>query len=658
MAAYPNLFRKGKLGRITTKNRIVMSPMGDEMANADGSVSEQAIAYFTERAKGGAGVIIPGVFCVDYPTGKTVASQTRLDGIKYIKNLERLARSVHRYGALLIPQLHHAGMSTDKDTTEGFEPVRVSTEERQESEERTVIGSKPDNKFIAEKVLTIEEIKELEQKFIKAAGYAQMAGCDGIDLHGGGGYLISQFLTPTVNKRTDEYGGSLENRIRFAVNIIRGIREKCGPDFIVGIRMPVHMYSSDGFTDEESKAMAKSFEAAGADFIDTMYGFTPKLSIALETQNYPQGARMDLARKIVGEVKVPVFSNGNFKEPGFCEKVLANGFADFIALGRPLLADPYWPNKAKAGKADEIRKCISCCDGCAGALMTNTSIRCILNPEVGYEFELKNENVKTTPKRVVVVGGGIGGMQAAITATKRGHNVTLLEKTDKLGGQLHLASVPPHKEIINWATDWFTGEIKRSNINVEYSCDADVDYVKSLNPDAVIIATGATPITPRIPGVERGVQSWDILSGAKKAPENQKVTVIGGGVVGCETALLLKEKGNKVTILEMLPDYAAGLYILCKMDMTDEFKEKGIVLETQAFVKEIKLKKVEYEKNGVLHNLDSDFVVLAAGQQSYGQELAGQLEDAGIDVTTIGDAKKPAKIANATREGFFAALNL
>lgn len=658
MLLYPNLFKKGKLGKITTKNRIVMSPMGDEMANADGSISDQAIAYFTERAKGGTGVIIPGVLCVDYPAGKTVASQNRIDGAKYVKNLERLASSVHRYGALIIPQLHHAGLSTDKETSEGCGPVRISAEETVLSEEdnKLLIGSKPDILYASqvEKILTNEDIKELEQKFITAAKYTQMAGCDGIELHGGPHYLIGNFLNPHINNRTDEYGGSLENRIRFPVNIIRGIRESCGPNFIIGIRMTVYWDN-----EEDNTIMAKAYESAGADFLDcNMPANVTKQSQIMETQGYPQGARLVLAKNIMGKVTIPVFANGNLREPDFCEKALADGSADYIALGRPLLADPDWANKAKAGKSNEIRKCISCCDGCAGALSVNQIIRCVLNPELGRELEMKTENITTNPKKVVIVGGGIGGMQAAITAATRGHNVTLLEKTDKLGGQLHLASVPPNKKVINWATDWFVGEVKRSPINVQFRCDADENYIESLKPDAVIIATGAKPVTPNIPGVEHAIQSWDILSGAVESPMNRKVTIIGGGIVGCETASFLEAKGNKVTVLEMLPNIATGLYILIKMEMLDEFKEKGIATETQTCVKEIKANEVIYEKEDTMHRIETDMVVLAVGQSSCGQSLFEQLEESGIDVTIIGDAKKPAKIIDATRDGMFAALDL
>lgn len=654
---YPNLFSKGKLGRRTTKNRIVLSPMGDNMANADGSVSEQSLAYYTERAKGGTGVIIPGVISVDYPRGKTIPCQHRLDDIKYVVGWERMARNIHRYGALLIPQIHHAGAATDIKTTEGMIPYRVS----EEFEKTTQVGSKVDEgSFTPDqyKTLTHDEIKMLEQKFITTAKFAQMAGCDGVEIHGIT-YLVVQFLTKTINHRTDEYGGSLENRMRFPVNIIKGIRQECGPNFIIGIRMPVHNWDTDTFTDEDSVALARAFEAAGCDFLDTFGGIPPRLTCLIESQSYEQGDRVHLAKKIKTAVNIPVFTVGILREPDFCEKVLAEGSADFIVLGRALIADPYWPQKAKEGKASEIRRCISCLDACYGNLAKAQSISCVLNPAVGYENQLRKEPLPTKLKKVVIVGGGIAGMQAAITAAERGHKAIILEETDKLGGQLHLACVPPNKQYTHWAIEWFAGEVERKFIPVRYNCKADLETIKSLNPDVVLLATGARPWLPNIKGVENGVQAWDILSGKVDTPQNKKITVIGGGSVGCETGLYLAEKGNSVTILEMLGDIATGLEMANKLDLIEEMNNCKMTTILNATVTQIKPNKISYKlTDGSIKTLDSDVVVLSLGQKSYGLELVGELEEEGIAVEVIGDAKEPAKIINATRTGFFAALNL
>lgn len=660
MNYYPHLFQEGKLGKVTVKNRIVMSPMGDNMANSDGSVSDQAIAYYTERAKGGAGVLIAGVFSVDYPGGKTTTSQHRIDQVKYIKNLERLTRSVHRYGALFIPQIHHAGMSTDLLTTEGITPVCVSAMEQSGDK----IGVRTDEEIAQHdetpqlKELTTKDVKALVQKYVNAALYSKRANCDGVEVHGAHGYLIAQFLTPFTNRRQDEYGGNLENRMRFPLEIIRGIRAACGPEFIVGIRMPVHKWPSDGLTDEESQTMAKAFEAAGCDFLDASGGFPPLLSALLETQSYPQGARVDLAEKIKKVVKIPVFAVGNLREPDFCEKVIADGKADFVALGRTLLCDPYWPEKARAGKADEIRKCISCLDGCFGSLGTLQSVRCVINPLVGYENEFAMVRKTDAPKNVVVIGGGPGGMQAAVTAAEIGHRVTLLEKSAKLGGQLNLASVPPHKDVINWVTQWYGGEMNRQGVDIKLGRHADAAYIKSLKPDVVIAATGATPWAPPIPGIENGVQSWSLLDGTARIPENKKVAIIGGGIVGCEVALLLKEKGNDVTILEMLPDVALSLESANRDDLMCEFKECSVNTILGATVKTIDAQGIVFVKNGKEDRFEADVIVLSIGQKPFGTELISQLKNEGLNVVAVGDVRKPAKIIDATTQGFFAALNV
>lgn len=311
MAFYENLFKEGKLGSKVTKNRIVLSPMGDDLANVDGSVSEPTIAYYTERAKGGTGVLIPGVVAVDYPGGKTTGLQMRIDDHKYILGWYRLANAVHHYGALLILQLHHAGAQTTSVTCEGQNPVCVSDCDCEHSFVKFYRSQGPQDE------LTLEQIKDLEQKFIQAAVNCQTAVCDGVELHAAHGYLINQFLSPDLNKRTDEYGGSLENRMRFAVEIINGIREKCGKDFIIGARIPGREWTSNGLTDKECIIIAKTFEESGCDFLDVSGGATTLSSRLIETQGYEQGARVELAANIKKEVSIPVFAVGMLRNQNF-----------------------------------------------------------------------------------------------------------------------------------------------------------------------------------------------------------------------------------------------------------------------------------------------------------------------------------------------------
>lgn len=642
---YPHLFSPGKLGRRTTKNRIVMAPMSDNMANADGSMSEQAIAYFSERAKGGVGVILVGIVSVEYPRGKGLSNAHTLDGEKYVKDWERLARNVHRYGALLIPQIQHSGQNTWLGATDGMKPFRVSPEpEGQETGDFHV--------------LTKEDIKMLEQKFIAAAINAQMAGCDGVEVHAATTYLLSQFISPEKNTRTDEYGGSIENRTRLARDIIKGIRAACGPDFIIGSRIPVHKWESDMLSDEESIEIAKLFEEAGVDYLNLNVGYPPNTSSAYETGRYQEGARLDLPKKIKSHVNVPVMAVGLLKDPGMCDEAIGDGTTDFVVIGRSLIADPYWAEKARKGRANEIRPCLSCLDGCLEKLFIDVAIHCAVNPEVGYEFERSRVKAPEKMKNVVIVGGGVAGMQAAVTAAERGHKVTILEASGKLGGQLNLASVPPHKHYIAKFTGWLEEELKRKGVEVKLNCKATVEEVKKYAPDEVLLATGSLPWVPEIPGIEKAVASWDILSGKAEMPEGKNVVMIGGGIVGCETALYLAQKENDITILEMLPDIAKGLDRGNKADIISDFKEKGICAFTSASITEIKDGEVVYEKDGAKESVAFDVLVTATGQRSFGGELKEALEDADLEVTVIGDATRPGKILNASEQGYFAGLNL
>lgn len=656
---FPHLFEKVKLGTRISKNRIVMAPMGDNMANTDGSVSEQAIAYYSARAKGGTGVIITGVVCVDYPRGKTIACQYRLDGIKYVNGWARMAREVHRYGALLLPQISFVGASGDIEITEGVPPYRVSDPVGEN--QKQLPGSKVDVNFDSAakqfQTITHDELIELEQKYINAARYAHMAGCDGVEVHCVS-YIIGQLIAPSTNGRTDEYGGSLENRMRFAVNVIKGIRETCGPDFIIGSRMPVHKWDTDGLTYEDSKYIAKVLVEAGCDFLDANNGMPPSVSALIESQRFPQGARVDQAEFLKGVVDVPVFAVGALREPDFCENIISEGKADFVMLGRALIGDPDWAEKARTGRANEIRRCISCMQGCYGNLAKSQSIQCMINPEAGYESILNTVQPAKERKNIVIVGGGLAGMQAAITAYDRNHKVTVLEADDQLGGQMNIAGVPPHKDYINWGLEWFKDEVAKRDIDVRFNSKADFESIQSMNPDLVLIATGSLPFNPSIPGIENGVQSWDLLYGKVEIPQNKKVAVLGGGTVGCETAEMLAEQGNKVTVIEMMGHIASGLEGANMMDLYAAFKELDVKVLLNSKVTDIAADHtITYENENESKQESFDYVVLSFGQKPQGGELTQALEDANMEYRVLGDAIKPANFQNATTTAFFAALD-
>lgn len=656
---YEKLWSKFKLNGKTVKNRIVMSPMGDNMANADGSISDQLREYYVRRAAGGTGIIIPGVFSVEYPRGKTESCQPRIDKMQYINGVARMAHEIHRYGALLIPQLHHAGATTDIDTTEGVKPLAISMNLESTTNAGAHISSygadTPDVH-----IASTEDLKELERKFIQAAVYAKMANCDGIELHGAHTYLFGQLLTPAINNRTDEYGGSVENRARFEVNIVKGIREACGPDFIIGTRLPVHYSEADSLTDEDCIKTAQMLEEAGLDFIDVSLGVTTVGSNYQETEAYEEGDRVFLTEKIRPHVNIPVFAMGNIKSPEVAEKILADDRADFICMGRQLIADPDWANKVKKGQADQVRKCISCGKGCIGELSQSRFITCALNPEAGYEDIYKRIPASKKAKKVIIVGGGVAGMQAAITATERGHEAIILEKSGALGGQVDIASKGPNKfRVIPWVKEWFVGEVERQGIEVRLNCEATEEMILNEKPDAVFVATGSLPFNPPIAGVDGTIAAWDVLNETVAMPEGKKAIILGGGVVGCEVAEMLADKGNQTTVIEMTPNIAVGLAPLHRMDLLTAFAaNENITVLTEAKVCAIDGNKVTYMSNGETTTIVGDFIVSAFGQKPVGVNLAESLEEKGIDVTILGDAKAPGSFMTATRTAYDAAVTL
>lgn len=650
---YENLFKPMKLGKKVCKNRIMQSPIGDMMANPDGTLSEQMLAYYAERAKGGAGIICPAVLCVDYPQGKTVKFQLRIDSDYCINDLAKFSEQVHRYGALLIPQIHHAGAQTFAGNTGGVMPVCVSDKDVDH------VFIQPYRMAGPQKELTNEEIYKLIQKFIDAAVYCQKGGCDGVSLHGAHGYLINQFFSRDTNAREDEFGGSLENRCRFAVEIVKGIRKACGPNFIIGARLPGKEWTPNGLTDEECAQIAKLLEDAGCDFFDVSGGSTDIPSRLMETDWYAQGNRVPLGENIKKAVSVPVGVVGVLRDPDFCDKLIADGKVDFVVLGRTLICDPYWPQKAKEGRTEEIRPCLTCSDGCLNQLSADRFISCSLNPAAGREATLSDVGKACESKKVLVIGGGIGGMQAAITAARRGHSVTLWEKDSELGGQMHLAGKPPRKKKIGEAREWFAGELGRLGVNVECSKKASVEAVKAFAPDAVIVATGSTPIDKLpIEGCETAAVADDIILETKgKMPEGKKVVIVGGGTVGCELAEMLTEKKNQVTIIEMLPQIATGMEMLHMADMMGYFMTNGVKWYTSAPAKKITSNSVTFINEGKEETIEADLVILATGRKA-DNELARQLEAEGIRVIVVGDAKEPRKFLNATLEATYAGIDI
>jgi 2,4-dienoyl-CoA reductase-like NADH-dependent reductase (Old Yellow Enzyme family)/thioredoxin reductase len=638
---YPKLFEPGTIGKMRVKNRIVMPPMATNFAGPFGEVSERIIKYYVERAKGNVGLIIVENVQVKYPEGKDVACQLRLDDNKYIPGFQELAEAVHPYGTKIFIQIHHAGRQYHGiEGAEGVAPSAI-----------------PDG-FLQQPVreLTISEIWDLVERFSETALRAMKAGIDGVELHGAHGYLISQFMSPHTNQRIDEWGGTFERRMKFPLEIIKRTRGKVGPDFPLSFRFSADEFVPGGLKLDDSRKIAQMLEAAGIDVLHVSAGIYESMPTILEPMRFDEGWRVYLAEGIRKVVKIPVITVGQIRTPGVAERILEEGKADFVAVGRTLIADPHWAKKAREGRDEDIRKCISCNIGCIGGHVFNDLyMRCTVNPVVGHErlegwAELKPAEKK---KNVMVVGGGPGGMEAARVASLRGHNVTLYEKEKELCGQLKVAALAPGKDKLNFIKEYYSHQLPKVGVKVELNKEVDEKLVQNLKPDVLIIATGAEPMIPDIPGISgRNVSlAWDVLGGKAKVSGN-KIVIAGGGLVGCETALFLSKQGKKVTIIEMLEELAMDMEPITRFDLLTELLPKAGV---QPLTKRV-IAQISEEGVTVLDPfqrktfVEAENVINALGAKSV-ERLKEKVRDIVPEIYVIGDSKEPRRIINATFEG-------
>lgn len=636
------LFTPIKIGSKTAKNRIALSPMGVNLENADGSVNAAALAYFAARARGGAGIIITGSANVTNPAGKSVPTHLRLDKADYIPGWHRLAEEVHRYGSLLIAQLMHAGNSANVLFLNGCQPEAPSAYPLQGG------GTSRE--------LSNAEVKGLVSAFVSAALRAKIAGLDGVELHGGHAYLVNAFLSPLTNHRTDEYGGSTENRARFAAEIISGIKAACGPEFICGIRLGIEESAEGGYRREEGLALAKRMVAAGADYISASLGHTAFGDNRLvETHKFPEGSRVYLAEAVKQVVDVPVFTTGKLRDPAYMDSLIRSGKADVMCLGRALICDADWANKVAAGKPEEIRPCINCLEGCIMKVAMGEPLQCAVNPIVGKEFRLDEKTPAEAPRNLVVVGGGVAGMEAARAAALRGHTVTLLEKSGRLGGQVNYARLPPCKSRLGLIIGWYEKQLSNLGVDVRLNTDADAETIRSLHPHSVIIATGALPVMDRLPSSVALVRPWDVLEGKVDLTGVKTAAVLGGGMVGCETAEFLSEKRVDVTVFEQLPSVGNGASLLNLIDILVYFETKPVTGKVSTTVRSIDAQGVHYGNDAEGEQcLKADLYVCAVGQAPHIPAFAAEIEKEGIPVRYIGDAVNAGKIFYAIRDGFYA----
>ncbi len=644
MKAYPNLFSKFRVGKVTFKNRIVMPAMATNFGQ-DGFVTDQIIDYYEARAKGGVGLIIVENASIDYPRGKDIANELRIDDMKYVAGFNNLVERVHSHGAKIFCQIHQCGNQTTLEHSEGVELISPS-------------GVPCPQCQTQPRELTVPEIKELVQQYVKGAHWAKVAGCDGVEVHGAHGYIIQQFMSPQTNFRHDEYGGTFERRMRFPLEIVKGIREECGDDFIIDFRMSVDEFTENGYHLEEGLEMAKMLVDAGVDMIHASAGCYGAMEKSFETQGHAEGERLYIAEAMKNAVNVPVIAVGNLRTPEICEQALEKKQTDFVACGRTLIADPDWANKAKANKADEIRRCINCLHCLGDRVHPGKAMRCTVNPYCGYEHLYRKIDKTESAKKVMIIGGGPAGMTAAYSAALKGHNVTLFEKDKELGGQLKIACVPPNKDIIKNVALWQIGEMKRQGVTVKTGVEVTKELIETENPDYVILASGSLPFVPRVPGIDKTVSSWDYLYG-NLSIEEENIIVLGGGLVGAETAHKLAEEGKNVTVMDMLPEIAATLERTSRTEFMRNLKVLNVKQVVNAIATEITDEGVSYinKKNGRLGFVAGQKVVLSIGQSPV-NSLENILEEMDIPYFTVGDASRVSTIAESNRTGFDAGQHI
>jgi 2,4-dienoyl-CoA reductase-like NADH-dependent reductase (Old Yellow Enzyme family)/thioredoxin reductase len=649
MRSLKKLFSSIKIGGMEVKNRIVMAPMGTDGATDDETISQKQINYYEARAKGGVGLIISEVSTVD-PLSPYQVHNVGLWDDKFIPGFRRLVEAVHAYGAKVAPQILHPGPES-LSFRSGIQPAGPSA-----------VMAHTTKQMCRE--LTLDEIEKIVEQFGEAARRASEAGCDGLELHAAHNYcLVGSFLSSLRNKRTDAYGGSVEGRLKLLLEVIKSIRAKAGPDFPIILRISGDELVPGGRTIRQTQYIAPILAEAGVHAFDVSAGVVPQLFWrVVPPTGTPLGLHTAFSAAVKEVVDVPVMAVGRINDPLLAEDILDRGEADLVVMGRALLADPELPNKAAAGKFEDIAPCIGCSLGCIGRMMALQPLSCTVNPAVGREKEMA-----ITPaakrKKVLVAGGGPGGLEAARVAALRGNQVTLCEKEAKLGGQFNLAAVPPMKQELCNLVKYLSRQVEKAGVRVELNKEVTPKLVEELEPDAFIVATGGAPLIPDLPGIrgDRVVSAYDVLAG-KVAPPSGNVLVIGGGMVGLEVSEFLANPGDNpvmgctnVTIVEMLEDVGLDMAGESRTLLMQRLRENGVKIVTSARVKEVLEDGVVAIKDGQDGQqettiLGMDHIVLAMGARPVDQ-LSKKIRDKVAEVYVIGDAKEPRKALEAIAEG-------
>jgi 2,4-dienoyl-CoA reductase-like NADH-dependent reductase (Old Yellow Enzyme family)/NADPH-dependent 2,4-dienoyl-CoA reductase/sulfur reductase-like enzyme len=648
VAAYEKLFEPGNIGNLVLKNRLVMAPMGFRASNEDHTISERELRYYAARAQGGVGLIISSSMFV-LKQGRSPRFPCIYDD-SFITGLKRLTETVHEYGAKIAGEIHHHGMYLCV--------TRNHFQDPEKAKEIDIIAPSPvpyfENGYMP-RVITPDDIRELVTAFREGARRVKAAGFDAVDIHACHGYLLGSFLNPYTNRRADGYGGSVEKRARLVCEIIAAVRSQVGSDFPVTIRISGDSYLPGGISPEESAAQALLFEEAGVDAIHVSAGAIESNEYVYPNFLFADGINVHLADNIKKAVKIPVITAGKISGAEMAESILRAGRADFIALGRPLLADPGLPEKYKESRPEDVRQCLYC-SNCTGYLSDEYGaplLRCTVNPEVLEEEEMRLEKA-AAPKDVLVIGGGLAGMQAAVDAAKRGHRVRLWERAERLGGRWNTVCREPFKKDFKSLLRYLSIQLQKAGVAVTTGREATPQAIEQACPEVVIIATGGVPLSLRLPGCEKDclVQAVDVIEG--KAQVGDRVVVVGGRSIGLEIALTLAEEGKEVSIvtdLELGKDkQGRGMVGSIYRTLRKRLLKLRVPIFQHTSVREIRNDGLYIVENKALLFIEADTIVQAIGFKA-DDNLYQAIKGKHSEVYVIGDAIEARTALDAIKDG-------